>query len=376
MFTLKGKYNSANILTDAGVDEATTSQIYTFLNHPAFAKGYIAIMPDCHAGKGSCVGFTMQMNDYVIPAVVGVDISCGMYTMKLPAGLSQIDFQALDDWIREKIPSGFHIHDMPNVKGISEYDAGQFINLSNKVGQKSGRALESIGTLGGGNHFISLDRSETGDIWVTIHSGSRNLGLAVAQYHQDRAAEFCRKALVTGIPRGLEYLPREMGGNEYLEDMKITQRYAAANREAMGAAIMRFFDCEPDESWHCIHNYISFDDNIIRKGAISAHEGERVLIPLNMRDGIIIGTGKGSKKWNMSAPHGAGRIYSRGKAKKELSVEDFESDMDGIWTSCVHRGTLDECPRAYKPKEVILDVIGETVDVEAVLKPIYNFKAS
>lgn len=376
MFTLEGRYNSANILVDGGIDDATSSQIYTFLNHPAFKGGYIAIMPDCHAGKGSCVGFTMQMNDYIIPNICGVDIGCGVYGMKLLSDVVDIDFEAFDKWVRENIPSGFSTHEKPNVSSVSEFDVGQFVALSQKVGQKSGRVLESIGTLGGGNHMAEIDRAENGDTWVIIHSGSRNLGLAVAQYHQDRAAEFCRKALITGIPRGLEYLPREMGGEDYLEDMKVAQHYAAVNRRVMGVALMRFFQCEPVDSFDCIHNYISFDDEIIRKGAISAHEGERVLIPLNMRDGIIIGTGKGSKKWNMSAPHGAGRIYSRGKAKKELSIEDFESDMEGVWTSCVGRGTLDECPRAYKPKEVILDVIGETVDVECVLKPVYNFKAS
>jgi len=373
MFTLKGKYNSANIMTDYGIDDTTTSQIFGFLNHPAFAKGYIAIMPDCHAGAGSCIGFTMQMNDYIIPNVVGVDIGCGMYAMKLPVEAGSIDFKALDDHIRKTIPCGFKIHDAPN--GVSGWEAGEFKSLARKVEQKAGRALESIGTLGSGNHFAELDVSDDGDVWAIIHSGSRNLGLTVAKYHQKRAEEFCAKALVTGIPKGAEYLPREMGGQEYLDDMFTAQTYAQRNREVMGVALMEFFGCEPEDKFHCVHNYISFEDDIIRKGAISAHEVERVLIPLNMRDGIIIGTGKGSKKWNLSAPHGAGRIYSRSRAKKELSVDDFESDMDGIWTSCVGKGTLDECPRAYKPKEVILDVIDEAVDVECVLKPIYNFKA-
>ena len=377
MFTLKGKYNSANILTDAGIDDTTTSQIYTFLNHPAFAKGYIAIMPDCHAGKGSCIGFTMQLNDYIIPNIVGVDIGCGMYAMKIPGEMNDEDFKAFDEWIRNRIPSGFSIHESPtDAAHYNRDEADIFKDLAWRVGQKSGRVLESLGTLGGGNHFIEIDKTDAGGLWIVIHSGSRNLGLTVAQFHQDRAAEFCRKALVHGIPKGAEYLPREMGGEEYLGDMALAQLYARRNREAMGHIIMGFFDCDPEEAFHCVHNYISFEDDIIRKGAISAHEGERVLIPLNMRDGIIIGTGKGSKKWNMSAPHGAGRLFSRGQAKKTLSLDEFTSDMDGIWTSCVSHGTLDECPRAYKPKEVILDVIGETVDVEAVLKPIYNFKAS
>lgn len=384
MQTYRGKYNSANVMIDE-IEQETISQIYSFLNHPAFAHTYIAIMPDCHAGAGAVIGFTAKMNEYVIPNVVGVDIGCGVLAINL--GYPDIDFAKLDAFIKENIPSGFSIRPYRQRLGGGEYQypedyidefKGKVYDLIAYTEQEVSRVFGSIGTLGGGNHFIEIDHADNGMDWLLIHSGSRNFGLRIANYYQNKAKELLKKMFVgADAYKGLEYLPLGVGAEEYLDAMKIAQRYASMNRYAMADILMRgFFKQKNDiEAIETIHNYINFEDKIIRKGAVSAHDGERLVIPFNMRDGVAICVGKGNAKWNYSAPHGAGRILSRRKAKETLSMTEFTSEMEGIYTTTATRDTLDESPMAYKDYHKIVEAIAETVDIESMLKPVYNFKA-
>lgn len=385
MFTMTAKYNSANVmLPDVGsIDEATKTQIYGFLNHPAFRGSYIAIMPDCHAGMGAVIGFTMPMNDYVIPNMVGVDIGCGMLAIKL-VGVESIDLDLLDKAIH-CIPSGFSRYPQdlkfgtPYMRNLTVLDGTDISAVAGKVGADYADVICSLGTLGGGNHFIEVDKDEEGAYWLIIHTGSRNLGLKVANYHQQKARDLLKQMFIGDEYKTLEFLPMNNGGDEYIADMHLAQGYASLNRTMIANSIVvNFFKKELSTlpTIESVHNYINPGDNIIRKGAISAYEGERLIIPLNMRDGTILGIGKGSKKWNYSAPHGAGRIMSRKRAKAEIALTDYTASMDGIFSTCVNPNTLDEAPMAYKDKELILDAIGETVDVVTILKPVYNFKAS
>ena len=382
MITLKGKYNSANIMID-NLDQETVNQINTFLDHPAFAGTYIAIMPDTHAGAGAVIGFTAKRNDYVIPNVVGVDIGCGV--LAYPLKTRSIALGEFDQFIKANIPSGFRIRGTDDrmvtgsrPKDLFDDDMSDVIGLAESTNQDIHKVIGSVGTLGGGNHFIEVDRTDEGDYWLLIHSGSRNFGLKVANFYQSKARELLKKMLIdTDERKGLEYLPAGLGAEEYLEAMRTAQRYAKLNRATMAAVGLRFFDQSPQdtEPIETVHNYISFEDDIIRKGAVSAREGERLVIPFNMRDGVMVCRGKGSRKWNYSAPHGAGRILSRTQAKKTLSVEDFQNTMQGIYTTTATRDTIDEAPMAYKDKDVIVKAVAETVDIEFFMKPVYNFKA-
>lgn len=366
MQTIKGKYNQANVMIDT-VDETTRSQIQGFVNNPSFQNSYIAIMPDCHAGAGSCIGFTMQMNDRIIPDVVGVDIGCGMLSRKFD--IESFDIPAFDVFIKENIPSGFSIND----KAYTGFDF--FLKVVRKIGMDGGRAIRSIGTLGGGNHFIEAGYGADGKLWVTIHSGSRNFGLQIAKYHGIKAKEICAKwgADTQGIPF---LLVDSEEGRDYIADQLIGSQYASINRETMMNKLEKFFRKAPVDSIESRHNFID-ETGMIRKGATPAHEGQRVIIPFNMRDGLALCVGKGSKKYNFSAPHGAGRILSRSKAKAILDVEYFQEDMkqSGVYTTTANAGTLDESPDAYKDMSIILDNIKETVDVIEMVKPVYNFKA-
>jgi len=378
MITLNGKYNHARIMIDH-VDATTQSQIINFLNHPAFAKAPIVIMPDVHAGKGAVIGFTMPLREHIIPAVVGVDIGCGVYTYNL--GQIKVKFEELDQFIRNHIPSGHSVRTPDNalITMVDKQLISKVEEVCSSIGEDLERTLWSFGTLGGGNHYIELNEDHDKNIWLSIHSGSRHFGLAVAMFHQKKAKELMLKMFHgASAYNGLEFLPMDMGGEAYMQDMRVAQEFAHTNRECMAKVIMeRFFDqwLESVESIESVHNYIG-TDNIIRKGAISAMEGERLIIPLNMRDGAIIGTGKGSSKWNYSAPHGAGRNFSRKKAKEKFTIEQFKEEMKGIWTSCVKVKTLDESPMAYKDASDILDNIDETVTVTDIITPVYNFKAS
>jgi RNA-splicing ligase RtcB len=358
------------------LDEETTKQIYSFLSHPAFKGEPIVIMPDAHAGKGSCIGFTMPMNDYIIPNIVGVDIGCGMTACELD--VPEIDFEALDKFIRNNIPSGHSIHsDTNHLRFAKQIDMAIYEQVSNRIGQ-SVDVLKSLGTLGGGNHFIEINKRSDGQFVLVVHSGSRNLGLKVAEYHTNKAKSLMTEMFIGDAYKGLEFLTSSTGKEEYLEDMNITQTYASLNRHIIVKTIMeQYFKITSwDDSFECIHNYINFNDIIIRKGAISANLNEPVIIPLNMRDGIIFGRGKGNKMWNNSAPHGAGRILSRKKAKEQLNLDEAKESMEGIWTSSLSENTLDEAPNAYKDSQMIIEAISESVDIEFVAKPVYNFKAS
>jgi len=379
MLEIQGKYNKALLMTDYP-EEKALSQVYELLEMPYTQGAQIRYMADMHAGAGCTVGYTQTMNDYIIPNFVGVDIGCGIYAYNL--GKINVDFAKLDAFIKKNIPVGFSVRSASCVLLSKFKKTNSLIDNIEKIVSKLGleklHVLKSLGTLGGGNHFIELDKDPDENIWLVIHSGSRNFGLQVCNYHQKRAADFVSKALITGIQRGMEYLPIEMGGQEYLDDMKVAQLYADANRELMARIICEgFFNIElPEDRILSIHNYINFDDNIIRKGAIQANKDQRCVIPFNMRDGIAVCVGKGNKKWNNSAPHGAGRIMSRSKAKEQISLEDYEKTMQGVYSTCINKSTIDESPFAYKNFNLVISEMSETVDVQFVMKPIYNLKSA
>ncbi|KKM66859.1 hypothetical protein LCGC14_1476940 [marine sediment metagenome] len=379
MITLKGKYNFANIFIDK-IDDTTRIKIRKFLNHPAFGKCYIAIMPDCHDGVGSCIGFTSTLNDYIIPNIVGVDIGCGISSYCL--GMRDIDFKKLDEYIKEKIPMGINVRQNTLVK--KELDADLIDDIEDvcaETEQNEERVFKSLGTLGSGNHFIEIGKDEDGFVWLTVHTGSRNFGYTIAKYHQERAKELMKKFFIKENYGNLEFLVRDEDGEEkYLDHMEIAQNYASKNRQLIAQVIIEGFFKEDLENFigcnfvESVHNYIDLQNDIIRKGAISAGKDEDCVISLNMKDGILLCVGKGSKKWNYSAPHGAGRLFSRREAKETIKLEDYKETMKNVWTSCVNENTLDEAPMAYKDKNVILECIKETVDVITIIKSVYNLK--
>lgn len=408
---LNGKYNSAKIYTD-NVDNETISQVINLCNQSFVEGSTIRIMPDCHAGKGCTIGTTMTISDKVVVNLVGVDIGCGVAGIKLDA---KLDLYRLDDVIRKYVPHGFSVHSKSREKLLKETFN---IDLNAiRCNLNIERAFLSLGTLGGGNHFIEVDENSKGEMYLIVHTGSRNLGKQIAEYYQNQAIHYCEKKygkesaskiIAELTARGEKHLIEEalkahkanvkkpsndlcyIEGTlleDYLHDMDIAQKYAAANRVAIIADILyNYYEINTDYSMYCreiskkiiecIHNYIDIEHGILRKGAISAREGETVLIPINMRDGIIVGKGKGNADWNYSAPHGAGRILSRGQAKQQISLEEFEESMKDVFTTCVGQSTLDEAPQAYKPIEDILNYIDETVEVVEVIKPIYNFKSN
>lgn len=402
---LKGKYGKAKVFTDI-IEDGAREQIEKLLDQDFVEGSDVRIMPDVHQGMGCVIGFTADMKDKVIPNIVGVDIGCGVITVEL--GDREIDLSKLDDIVNKKIPSGSSVHGGRKVKFDKLEDLKIFREL------KDTRRLErSIGTLGGGNHFVEVGKDSKDNKYLMIHSGSRNLGTQVARFYQNLAIDLCsgkeeyfirkdeiiekfkekgkkkqiKKALKElkaeyadlkpDYPKDLCYLTGDYR-EQYLHDMKICQEYASLNRQTMAEIILNhlFQKKLEDFLWfETVHNYIDFRDNIIRKGAIASYEDEKLLIPINMRDGSIIGRGKGNPDWNYSAPHGAGRILSRTEAKEKLSLEDFKSSMEGIYSTSVSKKTLDESPDAYKSIESILDSLDETVDVIDVIKPIYNYKA-
>ncbi len=398
MLEVFGKYNQAKIFTDV-VDQASIAQVIELCNQEFTAGSRIRLMPDVHAGAGCTVGTTMTITDRVVPNLVGVDIGCGMETARLRE--DHLELQKLDKLIREKIPSGFAVrsavHRYADQIDLEELCCFRHVQML--------RAEKSIGTLGGGNHFIEVDRDEEGQLYVVIHSGSRRLGLEVAKYYQEegykvlnqtdqasldrliaemRAAgrqkdiqkELKRRKSqkLTRIPRPLAYVAGELF-DQYIHDMKLVQHFARLNRQAMLDEIVKGMKLHVEEQFTTVHNYIDTDAMILRKGAVSARAGERLLIPINMRDGSLLCVGKGNEDWNCSAPHGAGRLMSRGEAKQSFTVSEFKKQMEGIYSTSVGRSTLDECPMAYKGMADILDNIGPTAEVVKVIRPIYNFKA-
>lgn len=401
MFEIKGKVNTA-ICYATVVEDMAIEQIRRMCDYELTEGSRIRIMPDVHAGKGCTIGTTMTVTDKVCPNIVGVDIGCGMYTVKLAD--KELDFGKIDE-AAHYIPSGINTW-----KGRTErFDLTElrcYRSLRHSI-----RLERSLGTLGGGNHFIEIDRASDGTFYLIIHSGSRNLGKQVAEIYQRLATDlhsgkadyFTRRDEIirtykeqgrrTEIQSTLVALEKEYALKEpdvpadlcwlygtflddYLHDVEICQRFACRSREKMAEIILERTGMTAVESFHTIHNYIDTREMILRKGSIAAHEGEKVLIPINMRDGSVIAIGKGNPEWNFSAPHGAGRIMSRTKAKYEISMEEYKASMEGIYTTSVNESTLDEAPMAYKSLEDIIDVIRESVEIIEVMKPVYNFKAS
>lgn len=370
MIEVQGKYNTAKIFTD-NVDETALSQIKELCDQE-FAKGStIRIMPDTHAGAGCTVGTTMTITDKAVPNIVGVDIGCGMEVAIIDKHKDEINFDQLDEVIRKHIPHGFGVRSKsrrhPYVEKVDLRKVRAPFNEE--------RALDSIGTLGGGNHFIELNELDDKTALV-IHSGSRHLGKQIAEHYQKRAYDELMEMAheKPNIKKELAYVQGQ-AFEDYLNDMKIAQEYAKWNRKAMVDEIVSRMGFVVEDSFTTIHNYIDIENMIVRKGAISAQKGERVIIPMNMRDGSIIAYGKGNPDWNYSGPHGAGRIMSRSKAKKTLNVEQFKQAMEKVWSTSVNVKTLDEAPMVYKPMNEIIEHIQEAVEIHKILKPVYNFKA-
>ena len=398
MIEIRGKYNEARIFTDVA-DSASIAQVQQLCDQEFAAGSRIRLMPDIHAGAGCTIGTTMTITDKVVPNLVGVDIGCGMETIRIRE--KRLELQKLDRLIREKIPSGFSIrekaHRYFSQINLNELCCARHADLP--------RAERSIGTLGGGNHFIEADRDDEGNLYIVVHSGSRHLGVEVAGYYQEagyrmlnRADDATAEALIarmkaegrkkeiqkelkklknqkrTSIPKALAYVSGELF-EQYIHDMKIVQHFAMLNRQAMMDEIVGGMKLHVEEQFATIHNYIDTDAMILRKGAVSARAGERLLIPINMRDGSLLCVGRGNEDWNCSAPHGAGRLMSRADARQSFTVSEFKKQMAGIYTTSVSRATLDECPMAYKGMQDILDNIGPTAEVVKIIRPIYNFKA-
>lgn len=404
MVVINGKNTCAYVYADI-VDEATIKQIKLLVDQYFMKDIQVSIMADCHAGCGCVIGTTFQIKDKIVPNLVGVDIGCGMLTVML--GKIDIDFKMLDDFIKENIPAGMEVNgdgnDLSNIiDNLRCYDSLKNIE----------RLRKSIGSLGGGNHFIEIDKNENGEYYLIIHTGSRNLGLQVAKIYQDLAIKYhnnkifnkkmainelilkykrlnieaqiqneieriAQMNLEISIPRELCYLEGEEF-DDYLYDMDICQSFAALNRGEIAKKIVDFLGLDYDclYKFETVHNYINMNDKILRKGAISAYAGEVVLIPMNMRDGCIIARGKGNPLYNYSAPHGAGRIMSRAEAFKVINVDDFKKAMKGIYTTTSNENTIDESPFVYKPMASILNNINDTVEVLEIIKPVYNFKAT
>jgi len=367
MIELTGKYNTAKVFTDTAEQSAIT-QIEHLLNQAFMEGSKIRIMPDAHMGMGCTIGTTMTITDKIVPNLVGVDIGCGMETAILKG--KKVELAQLDKAIHNYIPAGFNIRKEPHhfVDEISLH----LLRCAKHVDMK--RAILSIGTLGGGNHFIELGKSESGQLYLVIHSGSRNLGKQVCDHYQYAAADSLgRKG--KGADRVLAYLEGSLF-DDYIHDIGIVQRYADLNRKAIIKELEKRVKFKIIEQFTTVHNYIDLDRMILRKGAISAQKGERVLIPMNMRDGSLVCIGKGNEDWNYSAPHGAGRLMSRTVAKQSITLSQFEKSMKGIYSSTINKSTIDEAPSAYKPMEEIVANINDTADIIERIKPLYNFKAA
>ena len=399
MIEIQGLHNTALCYTPA-LDPKAAEQIRAVCDQEAFAGCKIRIMPDVHAGMGCTIGTTMTIRDKIVPGMVGVDIGCGMETVRLAE--KEIDFAALDALIRKEIPCGQNIrkdeHPLNDEINLHQLRCSPYVSIE--------RAKRSIGTLGGGNHFVEVDRGENGELYLVVHSGSRHLGTQVCKYYQDqgrfamwggarhqideliaeyraagrwreiqRAINELRREHSLSIPRDLAYVEGKLF-DDYIHDMRITQRFAVLNRKAMTDVILRGMGLTKVEEFTTIHNYIDTEKMILRKGSVSAEAGEKLLIPINMRDGSLICIGRGNEEWNCSAPHGAGRIMSRKQAFAQLSMEEYASEMKGIWSSCVVKDTLDESPMAYKPMDEIVSEIGPTAEIIERIRPVYNFKAA
>lgn len=398
MKEIRGKNTIAHVFTDC-IDDVSETQIQLLCDQDFVRGSKICIMPDVHAGAGCTIGTTMTITDKVVPNLVGVDIGCGMETIELNE--KSIDFNVFDSFIYKNIPAGMNVRKNPH-KYVQEIEIDRLKCLYHI---NKNRAYNSIGTLGGGNHFIEIDKDEDGNLFLIIHSGSRHLGKEVAEYYQEEAyrqLNNCSKKILddtisalkaagkeqeipsvikkmkqeqrTAIPRELAYASGYLF-DEYIHDMKIVQKFAQTNRRAMADDIVKGLGLSVKERFTTIHNYIDTECMILRKGAVSAQKGEKLLIPVNMRDGSLICIGKGNADWNYSAPHGAGRLFSRARAKQLFSLEEYRETMQGIFTTSINEATLDECPMAYKNMEDIVNNIAPTAEILKCIKPVYNFKA-
>ena len=412
MLEVKGKYSIAKIFTDTA-DAATIAQVTNLLNQPPAEGSVVRIMPDCHAGAGCVIGTTMTIRDKVIPNLVGVDIGCGMLATKLAE--QRINLPKFDSVSQAEIPAGMKMRQKPHslADEMDVSDLACFKKTNCRVSEDVFRL--SLGTLGGGNHFWELDREEDGSIWLVVHTGSRRTGKDVAEYYQRQAYEhlnqtgdrykeavakereaFIAQMKAEGREKELgKLLPKWQSSrkkpeitvpyevawcegelfDDYIHDMKIMQEYAKLNRRIITETILKKCKLHAVEQFETVHNYIETDHMILRKGSVSARKGERLLIPINMRDGALICLGKGNDDWNQSAPHGAGRLMSRSQAKNSISMKDYRESMEGIYTTSVNKGTLDESPMAYKPIDEIIANIEPTAEITAHIRPIYNFKA-
>ncbi len=404
MQIITGQYNTAKVFADQ-CEESCIDQIQELLNQKPFQDAKVRIMPDCHTGKGCVIGFTANLGDKIIPNIVGVDIGCGMLTVEL--GKIDIDFERLDNIIKTYIPSGREVNEGRLMKFLKIQELKCYREL------KDTRKLErAIGSLGGGNHFIEIDADEEGNKYLVIHTGSRNLGVQVCNNYQKIAVgihigkeelwkeeqKIITEYKAAGRRKEIQETIKELRRNfrqkspdiplelcyltgkysqDYLHDMKICQEFADENRHMIARLIIENYGFKPKGEFSTIHNYIDHENGIIRKGAVSAKNGERLLIPINMRDGALICVGKGNEDWNYSAPHGAGRLFSRREAANRFTVDDFKRTMNeaGVYTTCVNESTLDESPFAYKGMKDIVKNIEPTAEIIKVIKPVYNFKA-
>lgn len=375
MITIYGKYTNAIVYTtnneEYAIDDYARKQLQMICDHPSAAGSKIRVMPDVHPGKVGTIGLTMTVGDSLLPSLVGVDMGCGMTLAQIKA--QNVEYQKLDTVIREQVPVGGNvrkkIHKLSNHIDLRELKCYRAI--------QSAKAELSIGTLGGGNHFIEVDRDEEGSLYIVVHSGSRHLGMEVTDYYLREGQKGQQMKKYGGHA---SYEMTCLSGQllqDYLHDLELVQKFAALNRQAMIEEIVRGMKWKVLDSYDCIHNYVDFSGKvpILRKGAIRSKQGEKVIIPINMRDGIILATGLGNEDWNCSAPHGSGRIYKRSEVKEHHTVAEFKTAMKGIHSVCVNKDTLDESPFAYRRLEDIMDVIGDTVKMDKVIKPVYNFKA-
>ena len=401
MIEINGKYNSAKVFTDV-VEDSAIAQVKELCDQEFVRNEKIRIMPDAHAGAGCVIGTTMTITDKIVPNLVGVDIGCGMETVKIKG--KYIEPMQLDKLIYRTIPSGFDIRDTAHRYAeqidLTELKCAKYVNLD--------RAEKSIGTLGGGNHFIEADKDDDNNIYIVVHSGSRHLGVEVVKYYQEMGYKQLVSEYVTNkddenklieelkaqgrqqdiqneiiklrsgktvpVPKHLAYVSGELF-KDYIHDMRIVQKFAELNRKAMMDEILKGMSLKAEEQFTTIHNYIDTENMILRKGSVSAQSGEKLIIPINMRDGSLICNGKGNLDWNCSAPHGAGRLMSRSAARESFTVSEFKKQMKGIYSTSVCSGTLDECPMAYKGMKDIVNNIGDTAEILNIIKPIYNFKA-
>lgn len=379
METIKGAYTSAQIFTinnpQNAIDQYARAQIQMICDQESSKDCRIRIMPDVHPGKVGTIGLTMTIGNSIIPNLIGIDIGCGMTLAQIKG--KKIEYQKLDTVIRDRIPSGFNIRTKPH-RFVEKFNFNKLICAKHI---RTNKAILSLGSLGSGNHFIEVDRDDTGNLYIVIHTGSRHLGKEVTEYYLNEGQKILKEEGIT-VPYEITRLKGTLM-RDYIHDLQIVQQFASLNREIILEEIVRGMKWKILDSYECIHNYVdassqtldTFGSFMLRKGAISAKTNERVIIPINMRDGVILGTGLGNIEWNCSAPHGAGRIMKREDVKNNFTVSSFKSEMKGIYSSCIGKNTLDEAPFAYRNISDITEVIKDTIIVNKIIKPVYNFKA-